>query len=255
MGHVRLGRLPKSKRWQAVVGLMESDAGSASRIAAATLLASEAYLRTLGADSAVVRAYGLLVGLMTAARQGEFAAEAARLGLRGEAGTSSLAFLASVADVARSGAAAEADGSQAGEFAALALRRALMDTVATQSVGLFGSTVEDLQRAFRAHSTERQFGEVSRLFFGDFVSRVLQSALDREAPGRLGVAGSSDLLREVDLHARESAVIVRDFAGEWLSKKQFERGDAGITRQDVAGFVAVALRKLRSEIKREGEEG
>ncbi len=141
MGHIRLGRLPKSKRWQTVVGLMESDAGSASRIAAATLLASEAYLRTLGADSAVVRAYGLLVGLMTAARQGEFASEAARLGLRGEAGTSSLAFLASVADIARSEAAAEADGSQAGEFAALALRRALMDTVATQSVGLFGSTV------------------------------------------------------------------------------------------------------------------
>lgn len=35
---------------------MESDAGSASRIAAATLLASEAYLKALGADSAVVNA-------------------------------------------------------------------------------------------------------------------------------------------------------------------------------------------------------
>jgi hypothetical protein len=87
-----------------------------------------------------VRAYGLLVGLMTAARRGEFAAEAERLGLRGEAGTSSLAFLASVADAARSGAAEGRDGSQAAEFAALALRRTLMETVATQSTGLFGST-------------------------------------------------------------------------------------------------------------------
>ena len=252
MGHIRLGTLPKSARWYRVVGLIETNPQAARGIAAATLIASERYLLDVKDDPALVRAYGLLVHLMSAARGDNFAGELQRLGLHLEPGTSSIAFLSGVADAVRRETAAEADGSLAGEFATQSLRRALMDTVATQSTSLFGSTVDDLQQAFRAHSTEQQFGEVSRLFFGDFVARVLRSAIDREAPTLLSADGSAHLIDEVDLHARQSAAIVQDFAGEWLSKKRYERaGD--ITQQDIQGFVAVALRKLRSEIKREGE--
>lgn len=117
---------------------------------------------------------------------------------------------------------------------------------------MFGSTVDDLQAGFRSHSTERQFGEVSRLFFGDFLARVLRSALDREAPRLLGAADSEAMLEQVDVHARQSAAVVHDFAGEWLSKKRYERaGD--IRREDTDGFVAIALRKLRAEPTRENE--
>ena len=253
MGHIRLGRLPKSARWREVVGVMESDPQNAERIAAATLVASEDYLRSARNDPALGRAYWTLVRLMAAARGDDFAGEVSRLGVPSESEGSSIAFLAGVADSVRRESAEAADGSMAGELGGLALQRALMETVGTQATSMFGSTVDDLQAAFRAHSTERQFGEVSRLFFGDFLARVLRGALDREAPRLLGASASEVMLQQVDVHARQSAAIVRDFAGEWFSKKRYERaGD--IRREDADGFIAVALRKLRSELRREGEQ-
>ena len=250
MGHLRVGRLPKNDRWREVIGVIEADSHDADRIAAASLAASEDYLRSIRNDPALTRAYWTLVRLMTAARGDDFAGELDRLGLPADGSGSSIAFLAAVADSVRRESADAADGSMAGELAGLALRRTLMETVGTQATGLFGSTVDDIQAAFRTHSTTRQFGEVSKLFFGDLVARVLRSALDREAPALLGASESAEMLAKVDIHARQSAAIVRDFAGEWLSKKNYERaGD--IRPADAEGFIAVALRKLRTELKRE----
>jgi hypothetical protein len=45
MGHIRLGRLPKSARWSRVVGLITEDDGAAARVAASTVTAAEEHLR------------------------------------------------------------------------------------------------------------------------------------------------------------------------------------------------------------------
>lgn len=251
MGHIRIGRLPKSARWREVVGLMQSDDATSADVARATLLASEDYLRVAANDPALVRAYWTLVRLMAGARGDDFAGELRRMGLDVEPGTSTIAFISAVSESVRRDSTEAGDGSRAGELAGLALRRALTETVGTQGPSMFGSTADDLRLAFRAHSSDRQFGEVSRQFFGDFLARVLRGALDREAPSLIGAAPSSEMLAEVDRHSRQSAVIVRTFAEQWFSKKRYERaGD--ITREDAEGFVAVALRKLRSELKIEG---
>ena len=67
MGHIRIGRLPKSARWREVVGLMQSDDAASADVARATLLASEDYLRAAANDPALVRAYWTLVRLMAGA--------------------------------------------------------------------------------------------------------------------------------------------------------------------------------------------
>lgn len=252
MGHIRLGVLPKSARWREVVGLMEADPDSAAQIAGATLAASERYLISIREDPALVRAYWTLVRLMAAARGDDFASELRSLGLPADGSTSTIGFIAAVADAVRRENASSADGSMAGEIGGLALRRALMETVGTHASSMFGSDLDDIRTALRAHSTERQFGEVSKRFFGDFLARVLRGAIDREAPRLLGASASDELLNQVDLHARQSAVIVQTYAGEWLSKKNYERAGQ-ITREDAQGFIAIALRKLRSELKQEGE--
>jgi len=232
---------------------MESEPDSAHKIAAATVLAAEDYLRSLTRDHALTFTYWTLVRLMSAARGDDFTGELRRLGLPESGDTTGIEFFAAVAEHVREGIEAQHAGSAAGELAALALRRALTETVATQSVGLFGATTDDLRLAFRAYSTPRQFGDVSQRFFGDFLSRVLRSALDREAPHVLrGVDETTGVLRDIDIHARQSAAILRDFSGDWLSKRGYETaGD--ISLEDARGFIAVALRKLRSELKREGE--
>ena len=54
----------------------------------------------------------------------------------------------------------------------------------------------------------------------------------------------------IDLHARQAAAIMREFAGGWYSKQNWEtKGE--ITLNDAQRFVAVALRKLRTELKQE----
>ena len=81
--------------------------------------------------------------------------------------------------------------------------------------------------------------------------------LDRETSNHIGpghslatVEQSADFARAIDTHARQSARILRDFAGGWYAKHNWE-SKGNISQQEVAGFVAVALRKLRSELKRE----
>ena len=53
------------------------------------------------------------------------------------------------------------------------------------------------------------------------------------------------------LYSRQSAKIVEDFASGWYSKHNWEeRGE--IREDDAHRFVAMALRKLRMELGREG---
>lgn len=64
------------------------------------------------------------------------------------------------------------------------------------------------------------------------------------------VADGGEAIQAIDLHARESALIVREFAGGWYSKHNWEsQGD--ISLDETRRFVAYALQKLRRELKRE----
>jgi hypothetical protein len=144
-----------------------------------------------------------------------------------------------------------------GELASLALRRALTETVGEQGRSMFGTSVEDIRQAFRAYSTRAQFALLAHRFFGDFLARTLAYFLDRDTsnhagPGRglASVDQSADFSRGIDTHARQSARIMRDFPGGWCTKHNWESKGA-ISQDDVAGFIAVALRKLRGELKRE----
>jgi hypothetical protein len=49
-------------------------------------------------------------------------------------------------------------------------------------------------------------------------------------------------------HCDQSARIVRDFCGEWYSKTEYEKG---IDLENTSRFVAVALKKLRSELEQQ----
>lgn len=258
MGHLRLGRLPKNLRWREVVALLESSPGDTAAVARATIVAADRQLRSLSNDPSLAYCFWLLTRVTWAARSNDFIAQLADLGLASGADTPTLAFIARVSDHVRDELAQYPESGPASELASLALRHSLTETVGTQGPTLFGSTVEDLRHAFREYSTQRAFAELSQRFFGDFFARTLRSFLDRELANHLGtrhaltaVDDSSDFLRAIDLHARQSATIIRDFAGGWYSKHNWEtRGE--ISLDEARRFVAVALRKLRSDLKREG---
>jgi hypothetical protein len=73
MGHIRLGSLPRTRKWQQVVELFDSGAGT-PQIAAATLDAA-------ARDPALVHSFWLLTQLPHCARADDFVCEMKRVGV------------------------------------------------------------------------------------------------------------------------------------------------------------------------------
>jgi hypothetical protein len=259
MGHHRLGRLPKTQRWREVVDLLSASPGDIQAISRAVLWAAEERLRALAHDESLTYSFWLLTRITWAARQDDFAHVLSELGLDVAEDTSSLVFISSVADRLRGRFAKHTQSGPFTELASIALRRALSETIGQRGPSLFDSSVEDLRLALRTYSTQVQFGAVAHLFFGDFLARTLTYFLDKEVanavgalPGRSAVDTNGELLASIDLYARQSARIARDFASGWYTKHNWQ--SKGEISQDEAGrFVAYALKKLRMELQQESD--
>src|SRR5712692_3225837 len=80
MGHTRLGRLPRTRKWQEVVGLVAAGADTAD-VAAATLDASMRGLEDAARDPALLRSFWLLTQLPLCARKANFVEELTDVGM------------------------------------------------------------------------------------------------------------------------------------------------------------------------------
>jgi hypothetical protein len=258
MGHLRLGRLPKTLRWSGVVGLLDGPAVEAPAVARATVQAAEERLRRLAGDPSLTYCFWLLTRITWASRSGDFAANLADLGVAVDPQASALAFISRLTDETRTEIGRFTESGPFGELASLALRRALSETVGQHGPSLFGSSVDDLRQACRAYSIRAQFGVLARRFFGDFLSRTLRYFVDKEVSNHVGaghgladVGQSRQFSEALDLYARQSARIMEDFAAGWYSKHNWE-SKGQVSQEEARGFVTIALRKLRMELKREG---
>lgn len=254
MGHIRLGRLPKSQRWRTVVELLDSPQPDAAAVASATVLAASIRLIKLQRDPAVAHCFWLLTRLASAARRSDFVDALPSLGLHAQPTDSILGFIAHVSDRVRADVEQYPESGPFSELASLALRRALTETIGQEGRSLFGSSIDDLVHAFRRHSSPVQFGVLAKSYFADFFARTLRFYVEKELSNRAGTspgfANAEDgqkFAEALDLYARQSARIMEDFAVGWYGKHDWESKGA-IGRDEAQGFVAVALRKLRQEL-------
>lgn len=257
MGHLRLGRLPKTQKWTQVVDLLDTAPTDVPGIARAVVEAADGQLRFLASDSSLAYCFWILTRVTWAARQPDFLVKLEQLGIFTSRDASVLTFIAQLTDIAQGQISRNPQSGPFGELASLAMSRALTETIGEHGTTLFGSSMEDLQRACASYSTRRRFGVLARQFFGDFFARMLRYFVAKELANHVGfekgirgIRESSEFVRSLDLHARQSARIVEEFASGWYSKHNWEsKGE--ISLEDAQGFVAVALRKLRMEMKRE----
>ena len=256
MGHISLGRLPKSQRWAKVLQLLQGSRGQADDLSRATLFAAERQLRELAHDESFSYPFWLLVRVSWASRSDDFASALANLGIQATASTPGLTFVSMVADRVRIEADRERGRTAFGQIAALALNRTLNEEFKASQPGLFGSTTANLQQSIRELSKQSHFERAAQRYFGDFLARTLTYFIDRETANSLGSPGgglatvddTQRLLSDIDKHAHDSAVILRKFAGDWYRKHQWEaKGE--ISREEAHRFVAHALKKLRSELR------
>jgi hypothetical protein len=270
MGHIRLGTIPKSQPWQAVVNAVAKEhiAGSGGppdldagipgdgvdtiALAATTLDAAATALQAAINDDGLRFTVYLLTQLSLAARSDNWlsALDDSGIHLRNDSSLFDLtsAFQESV-DRYVSARGIQSDFS---ELAQKAAGEVLCDLAADRSQTLFGNTGEELRHAIRPLSTKTGFGQLGQHFFGRFLAYFLNFYISRISAAQIGsqsipsLGAISKLDRTLAEHCYQSAAILRDFAGEWYSKTNFE---PGIDLAHTGGFVAVAVAKLQAELK------
>lgn len=259
MGHTRLGRIPTARKWQDVVALCGAGPADAlvAEIADETLKAAEPALLRAMEDPGVRLAFHALAKLALASREADWNAALARLGVQLPSDASIFDVAAALQGVVDDQILAEGRATDVSEIAQRAMGEALLEVAEPRSSSLFGPSAEVLRSAIRELSTKKGFGALGQRFFGHFLARFLNSYLSRvtaSLTGTRSIREVGDLSRfnaELTLHCIQSARIVRDFAGEWYSKTEYVEG---IDPQNSGGFVAVALKKLAAELRRQGAE-
>jgi hypothetical protein len=260
MGHNRLGRLPRTRRWREVVDLLDAPSISVDAVASAVVEAADRRFREIANEPALNYAFWILTRVTWAARSDSFLRDLAWLGVRESPDASALGLISGAVQHVRSELSRFPDQNDFTEIATLAVSRALTETVGREGPDLFSSTADDARRAFRAYSTAARFGELARIFFADVMARSLRAFVDREVsnhthPGKAikTTGDGAAFLEALDLHARQGARIVEEFTGGWYSLHNWETsGD--ISLDESSRFVAQAMRKLRAELKQGADD-
>jgi hypothetical protein len=267
LGHTRLGPLPKSRNWNQVVEtltgnrLRELPVSSAALriniIAAQTLKAARTILAKASDDAGVRYTFYLLTQLVLASRQPDWQTELDEHGIVLSDQSSVFDLIVAVQSaIDRYIGGTSLGATDVSEIAQQAAGEALTSLLAPQIPSLFeDADSNDLKKALRTLSTKKGFGQLGQLFFGRFVARFLNFHLSRATAAGLGSPRLQDLghigefNEALTTHCQESARIVRDFCGDWYSRTEYKHG---INLANSSRFLAVAVKKLRSELQHQG---
>lgn len=254
MGHIRLGTLPRSKRWREVVGLLEADA-PLGLIADAAAKASERDLSIASKDPRFQFISSLLVRLPLLARAPGFEDALADLGV-GTHDLNSVTGLLAGLEAAIDRQSFEAgSSSDAGELAKSALLECLSVQLRDQLPSLFEPTPQEIRAALGKFASGDRFAVLARDFFARLTYRSLDYYLSRELANHTGQDKrfNSDSERVVfqqalAQHTFEAARIVQEYSGGWYGKTVWQK--QALDQAAIDRFTQYAFRKMRSELGR-----
>jgi hypothetical protein len=254
MGHVRLGALPRTRKWDQVVGLIVAGA-DVERIAAASADAAEHALERASDDQGLAHAFWLLTQIPQAARQTDFADRLHQLGLNVPGNPTLLEIVGAFTSAVDSHLRERGKRSDLGEMAQHAAAETLTSLAGRELPSLFGPTSGDVQRAFAKLGTSDRFSILARDFFSRLTSRSLGYFLSRELSKHVGtnkrfaaIGEHSEFNAALDLHCRQASQIIKEFSGGWYGKTIFQEG--GISPEKAGQFAHVAFKKLRAELRK-----
>jgi hypothetical protein len=258
MGHQRIGTLPDTAPWRRVVAVLADDAG-APAVAAATTRAATAGLERARDDEGLVHSLLLLARLARAARADDFAEALRDAGLLVHDQPDLFDLAAAFTDTADRHLATTRGRTDIGEMAQLAAVESLAARLGERGARLYDTSPAEVRQAARELSTASGFGALAHDFFARFVHRFLGYHLGRELSLHVGSNGCfvdpaehNHFVARLEVHCREVAAIMRDFAATWYSKANSPRGK-GLTPTSARGFVNKTLEKLADELRTRGE--
>jgi hypothetical protein len=257
VGHIRLGRLPRTRKWREVVALIAGGAGAA-QIANAAIRAAEAGLRLAPKDAGVRETVWLLMQLPHAARGDDFPSALWECGIQVVGLPTLMELTGAFTDAIDASLANNRGRTDLGEMAQMAGAETLVAVVGEHTRSLYESGPEEVQRAVARLFTVKRFGTFTRRFFARltfkcldyFLSRVL-SDLTGEGRCFTTLAQQAEFTAALETYCQEAAVIVERFAGDWFSKENW--GSGQVSREAVVRFTGGAMSKLLSELRQRAD--
>jgi hypothetical protein len=266
MGHQRLGDIPKTQRWNTVVEMVTGGGGASSgavgiaidvpQVAAEALVAAEAGLDATVNDYGLRFTFYLLTQIVLSAREMDWQAGLAEQGIKLAPDSSLFDLTSEVQRTIDERVCRHGRATTISEMAQQAAGEAIASLAGPAAVTLFGSGREELQEAIRQLSTKAGFAKLGQKFFGCFMARFLNFYLSRLTASQVGgsrlpdMANLSEFNEVLRTHCHQSARIVHDFCGEWYAKTEFQKG---IDLNNTSGFMAVVVRKLQAELRKQRE--
>jgi hypothetical protein len=268
MGHIRLGAIPKTRKWQTVVSLIASSAtkedgrakmlaDNVQEIANQALESAQKGLIRVNNDVGVRYTFYLLTQLVIATRSNDWKNSLEAIGINLSEDATIFELTAQVQNAIDDYLFEHSGVTDLSEIAQQAAGEALATLAGSKQLTLFSSSRDELQSVIHRLSTKKGFSELGQTFFGRFmarflnfyVSRVTAAHLDGEQLQQIG--DLSQFNKVLQSHCEQSAQIVHDFCGEWYSKTEFQEG---IDLENTSRFMAVALKKLQAELKQQEAE-
>jgi hypothetical protein len=254
MGHVRLGVLPKSRKWNQVVNELRLGA-DVGEIAAFAAEAAETALKAASDDPAFLHAFWLLTQIPLAARGPEFAQDLRRLGLEIRDRPGFMDVSAALSAAVDRHAREQRHRTDLGEMAQMAAVESLAALVGPNLPSLFKPTAAEVQREIGRLAGGDRFSALAREFFARLTRRSLDYYLSRELSNHIGAGErfQNDRARSqfddaLDRHCREASRIVEEFAGGWYGKNVYQ--GTGLTSDSIRRFAPVAFKKIRAELRK-----
>jgi hypothetical protein len=258
MGHNRLGTLPDTVPWRRVVGVL-SEGGDVAAVATTTSQAAQVGLNLAEEDEGLKHTFWLLSQVVLAARQDDFRTALKDIGVVVPNEPTALNIVAGITDAIDNHLRKTHSRTDIGEMAQMAAAEAVTSTLSGRLTNLFGTTHVEVQNAVRGCSTNVGFAGLAHDFFARFTQRFLTYHLSRELANHVGEGKRfaspgehTEFIDQLGEHCRQAALIVKQFAGDWCSKTNFE---GGITPTKAKNFLHVALDKLRRELQVREERG
>lgn len=253
MGHKFFPTLTITKAWEDVIGLLDTTSELAD-LAQACADATDTGLEKSINDPLFNYTFWLLTQLPSAAYQSNFSQALQRIKIETSQSPSLYEIIGAFSKRVNEYAREIGVRSDVGEMALSAALEALTRGVREKSTSLFSTTSIDVQSALRSFSQAENFGYLGHEFFSRFTYRYTNYHLQRILFSHVGhdkhisdIHDHAEFDQAFKRHCHEAAFIVRKFSGYWYAKHQYPNG---IELKDLNSFTPVALKKIRSELKR-----
>lgn len=252
MGHLFLGRLPRTNKWNEVIALLETG-NDVPDIAHASMEAVQSGLKNVPNDPGYQQALVSVFHFIDSLQSPDPIRSLKANGFDIPADPLILDYVGSFKRKVDRDLAFQKTRSDISEIAQNSFTETLIKSV-TASQSLFQVGAGEVLTTLKRQFTGRFFKTFMHEFFTGFTRRYLQSYLSRALPGYIGPnrpfesMDSHKAFNEAfDLYIRQTIRITDEFIPGWYGKTRFE---GRLTSESVTRFAHAAFRKISSEFDR-----